>query len=45
MESFQITKAQRQNKIRKFDQGVRHPYMETIDKQNIFVLWTALIYP
>ena len=33
---------QRQKKI---DQGFRHPYMETIDKQNIFVLWTALIYP
>ena len=30
---------------KKFDQGFRHPYMETIDKQNIFVLWTALIYP
>ena len=24
---------------KKIDQGFRHPYMETIDKQNIFVLW------
>lgn len=32
------TKLSRLPKAKKIDQGFRHPYLETSDKQNIFVL-------